>query len=90
MSDRRSRYARATAVTWTDATGDDLVLWELRDIPSTPAVYAHTLVDGERLDHLAYRYYRDATKFWRITDGADSPRHQIPVVIGDVPQHGAI
>ena len=70
--DRRSRSAKTPTGSWTDATGDTLVLLELRDLPPTEAVYAHTLTDGERLDHVAHRYYRDATRSWRIADAADA------------------
>ncbi len=72
MIDRRSRYARTPSATFVDATGESLTLISLREIPSVPAVFAHGAVDGDRLDLLAHRYYRDARKGWRIADGADA------------------
>jgi hypothetical protein len=28
----------------------------------------HILSQGERLDHIAYNYYQDPERFWRICD----------------------
>jgi hypothetical protein len=40
----------------------------IREIAPTPARMGHELTQGERLDHVAHRYYRDAERFWRIAD----------------------
>jgi hypothetical protein len=29
---------------------------------------AHIVSQGERLEHIAYRYFRDSERFWRICD----------------------
>ncbi|MBL8743158.1 MAG: hypothetical protein JNK04_18740 [Myxococcales bacterium] len=34
-------------------------------------MFSHTPSGSERLDHIAHRYYRDPTKFWRIADASD-------------------
>lgn len=36
------------------------------------AVQTHTVVAGERIDHLATRYYGDPLKFWLICDANDA------------------
>jgi hypothetical protein len=40
----------------------------IREIPPTPARLGHEVWGGERLDHIAHRYYRDPERFWRICD----------------------
>ncbi len=41
---------------------------KLRLIPETPAGFYHTFTADERLDLLAYRFYRSPEKFWLIAD----------------------
>jgi hypothetical protein len=40
----------------------------IRFIPPTPATLAHVVVQGERLDHLAFLAYHEPDRFWRICD----------------------
>ena len=40
----------------------------MRLIPETRSLVAHLVSKGERLDHLAYRYFRDPELFWRLCD----------------------
>ena len=37
----------------------------------SPGDRVHTIMDGDRLDMLAYRYYRDSKKWWIIADAND-------------------
>ena len=46
----------------------DLPSRSTRFIPATPALEGHLVVQGERLDHIAWQHYRDAERFWRICD----------------------
>ncbi|WP_437733112.1 hypothetical protein [Sorangium sp. So ce1335] len=71
MIDKTSRYAKIEAVTAPDASGEDVTLLSLREIPATTGVFFHAPGEGERLDHLAQRYFRDPKKFWRICDASD-------------------
>ncbi len=41
----------------------------LRAIPPAPSALEYTVVEGERLDTLAARFYTDATKYWLLLDG---------------------
>ncbi len=63
-----SRYAKVPDQTLTDADGRTIRYKGTRFIPDTPAQVGHIIIDGERLDHIAYFYYRDAERFWRICD----------------------
>jgi hypothetical protein len=40
----------------------------LRLLPQVSGEFRHTLAEGERLDHLAAKYYRDPRRWWRICD----------------------
>lgn len=40
----------------------------------------HVAVDGERLDHLAHRYYADPTAWWRIVDAHPDILHPLDLL----------
>jgi hypothetical protein len=40
----------------------------VRFIPETRGILSHLVVQGERLDLIAYQVYRDPEQFWRICD----------------------
>jgi hypothetical protein len=63
-----SRYIGVEEATLTGDDGRELRYVKTRFIPHTPGRSGHALSGGERLDHLAWRYYRDAERFWRICD----------------------
>ena len=69
--DKKSRYAKTSLVKWRHPSGEEYELRELREIPDRTSVFAATPIQGERLDLLAARYYRDPLLFWRIADAAD-------------------
>ncbi len=69
--DKRSRYARTPVRTITDRRGEELAVFELREIPPTDGVLHLTATATDRLDLLAHRFYRDPTKFWRLCDASD-------------------
>ena len=51
------------------AIGDKTIRYKkIRIIPETTAHTSHTVAEGERLDHIAFAYYSDAQRFWRICD----------------------
>jgi len=63
-----SRYQDVGTYSATDASGNTVTALRVRFIPFTPAGFFHTFTDGERLDILAYTFYRNAERFWRIAD----------------------
>lgn len=71
MIERGSRYKQTGTYTAVDEQGESQKVLELREIPEVEAVFSYTPEPGQRLDHLAHRYYRDPRKFWRICDAAD-------------------
>jgi hypothetical protein len=81
--DKRSRYARVGTVTVPGPDGRPRVLIELREPPRIDGVLRHAPEPGERLDHLAHRFYRDPRRFWRICDASDELDPFEVVVPGD-------
>lgn len=63
-----SRYTNVPDQVLIDAHGRTIRYKATRFIPPTPAQVGHIITDGERLDHIAYYYYRDPERFWRICD----------------------
>jgi nucleoid-associated protein YgaU len=66
-----SRYENVPVVTIEVEPGRIESYLAMRTAPPTPAGYLHTFSAGERLDVLAFRFYRNAEKFWRIADAND-------------------
>lgn len=69
--DKSSRYARTKTTRIQGVSGEVAEMIEIRDIPHTTGFFYVTPIDGDRLDLLSYRYYRDSLKFWRICDASD-------------------
>ena len=77
MFARTSRYRQLPDIVTIDARGLTASSKPLRLLPEVTGTFLHTLEEGERLDHLAYKYYREPTRWWRICDaeaGIPSPR----------------
>ena len=68
MFSRISRYYRLPDIVTTDAKGRTLVSKALRLSPPVQGSFRHTLEEVDRLDHLAYKYYQQPRKWWRISD----------------------
>lgn len=68
MFSRISRYYRLPDIITTDAKGRTLVSKALRLSPPVLGSFRHTLEEVDRLDHLAYKYYQQPRKWWRISD----------------------
>lgn len=68
MFSRISRYRALPDIVTTDAEGRMLVSKTLRPLPEAPGTFRHTVENVDRLDHLAYKYYRQPTKWWRLSD----------------------
>jgi hypothetical protein len=68
MFDEASRYAKHETYTVRDSRGRLVtVVTPARAFPQTLMGY-HLHKQGQRLDHLAFKYLRNATLFWRICE----------------------
>lgn len=68
MFSRISRYRDLPDEATPDARGR-VVRWRsLRLAPPAPGTFLHTVEDGDRLDHLAFKYYQQPRDWWRIAD----------------------
>jgi len=63
-----SRYEKVPVYQITDPSGQIISVLGIRFIPPTPAGFLHTFRADERLDMLAYNFYRNPEKFWLIAD----------------------
>jgi len=65
---RGSRYETVPDSELT--TADDRVIpyKRVRFIPETRGVFSHLVSQGDRLDLIAYKSYKDPEQFWRICD----------------------
>lgn len=65
---KNSRYRKQPFTVTMDARGRRFKSVTLRPTPDTAGTFQHTIEEGERLDHLAYKYYKAPRKWWRIMD----------------------
>ena len=68
MFERGSRYEQVPDGVFVDAAGRERPYKLLRLVPDAPAQVGHLVVEGERLDLIAHRYYGDPERFWRLCD----------------------
>ena len=68
MFRKDSRYNRVKDAQITDNKGRTVTYKSIRFIPPTSPRRGHIITEGERLDHIAHFYYKDARRFWRICD----------------------
>ena len=69
---KSSRYANVPDATITTADGREVRYKTTRFIAETPALVGHIISRGERLDHIAYFYFRAPERFWRICDANEA------------------
>ncbi|MEX3636135.1 LysM domain-containing protein [Paraburkholderia sp. BR14320] len=63
-----SRYEKVPEAVYVDASGRAIRYKTTRFITNPVALAGHRVVQGERLDHIAWQHFRDAERFWRICD----------------------
>ena len=64
----KSRYAGQPTSIATDRRGRTVIVIMPPPAPAQNLLGYHVRKEGQRLDHLAYRYLNDATAFWRICE----------------------
>ncbi len=68
MFDPLSRYAGLPLYTVIDHRGRDVAVVPVPPPPADALLGIHVLRQGERLDHLAYKYLNNAAGYWRICE----------------------
>jgi hypothetical protein len=68
MFDPKSRYAKLATYTRTDHRGRTVAVAPAPPPPADTLLGVHVLRQGERIDHLAYRYLNNPAGFWRICE----------------------
>lgn len=69
MISKKSRYNDLSENVTQDSTGGRQLSKDLRATPvEVTGDFVHTIVENDRLDNLAYRYYKESPKWWRICD----------------------
>ncbi len=68
MISKNSRYKKLSDTVTTDARGRRLGSKTLRVMPDVAGTFQYAVEEGDRLDHLAYKAYKDSTRWWRICD----------------------
>ena len=65
---KSSRYASTGVYDVRTPDGQIVRALRIREIPARPAGFVHRFHDSDRLDLLAFRFYRNPEKFWLIAD----------------------
>lgn len=81
MFAKLSRYRKVLDVTALDEQGRALATKDLRLLPEVTGTFRHTVNGGDRLDQLAYKYYSQPAKWWRICDA--NPQFLSPLALLD-------
>jgi hypothetical protein len=76
MFSKISRYKKLEDVVVGDSDGKLAASKALRLIPKVDGEFLHTVEENDRLDHLAYKYYKQPRKWWRICDA--NPTYPFP------------
>lgn len=66
MFDEKSRYKDVNQYQRTDRQGRTVSIVEVPEEKSESFRGYHRRIQGQRLDHMAYKYLRDGAGFWRI------------------------
>ena len=69
---RGSRYEIVPTATLEAPDGGVIQYKRVRFIPATEGTLPITVQQGDRLDLIAWRVYRDPEQFWRLCDAADA------------------
>ena len=68
MFDDASRYYKQETYKVLDHRGREVIVVVSPDAPEQTLLGIHQRVQGQHLDHLAFKYLRNPTLFWRICE----------------------
>jgi len=80
-----SRYYRLPDEVVVDVSGRTTKSKSIRLLPAVDGRFQHTVEAADRLDHLAFKYYQQPRKWWRICDA--NPAFLSPL---DLLEEGAV
>lgn len=83
MFDKKSRYRGLEPYEVTDRRGRKVMVVPVPPKPNQVLRGYHARQQGQRLDHMAYRYLDDAAGFWRICELNDV---MLPEALSEVPE----
>ena len=72
MFDPDSRYFQVTTYSMKDHRGRTVTVVVSAPVPVQALAGYHILKEGQRLDHLAFKYLDDGDAFWRIAEMNDA------------------
>jgi hypothetical protein len=79
-----SRYEKVTTNTITDSTGRVLLYKKIRVIPPTQGLVGYSVSQGDRLDQIANRSFRDPQRFWRVCDANEAMWPDDLLLVGQI------
>ncbi len=79
MFSDQSRYQALPDIVIIDPQGRAIKSKTLRLLPTVSGTFRHTVAESDRLDHLAYQYYKQSQKWWHICDA--SPKYMSPLAL---------
>ena len=68
MFEKTSRYSKSKTYKVRDWRGREVTVVEPAGAPEQRFLGIHRRLQGQRIDHLAYKYLRTPTQFWRICE----------------------
>ncbi len=68
MFSKISRYRKLPDIVTTDPKGRALASKSLRPLPDVSGTFLHTVEEGDRLDRLSFKFYKQPRKWWRGCD----------------------
>ena len=63
-----SRYENVETNIIKDDKGREIKYKKVRFIPETEPLQRYIVMQGDRLDNLAYKFFNDPERFWKICD----------------------
>ncbi len=72
MFDDKSRYAKTQQRHTTDRRGRKVTIVEIPEPPRQIIIGHHLMKQGQRVDHLAFKYLKNEAGFWRICEANDA------------------
>lgn len=83
MFSDNSRYKSTETYTVTDIRGRQVTVVAVPKAPNQVLLGYHKLIQGQKPDHLAFKYLKDATAYWSI---AEMNGAMLPEAISELPE----